>query len=127
MPARGQRAYTVSTGRHMNRTRPAGGSTTRSPGIPASWSTSTSNSRRTNSRAAHSRRCAATRSHNVLGFRDRIDAIAVEREMILDGNDRRVGCFVGPYRVAGFVTAGWDAVVGAIALVRTVGRVRGSL
>jgi hypothetical protein len=51
-----------------------------------------------------------------------IDPISVKGEMPLDLGDRGVWPLIGPYGVDRFRPAGWNAVVGAIALVGTVCR-----
>src|SRR5271163_3339540 len=105
MTAPGRPASAASTGKHTSQTRPAVASTIRSPAIPASLSMST------NSRGARSRH-----------FLDRVDAVAVERKMILDFRHGRIGLFIGPYRVGRLITPDRDAVVGAIALIGAVRR-----
>src|SRR4051794_39505898 len=58
---------------------------------------------------------------------DRIDAIGIEGDVVLDLGDRSIGSFVGPHRVHRPVPAAGNAVVRAVALVRTVGRMLRSL
>src|SRR5580658_4708373 len=55
-----------------------------------------------------------------LGTLHRIDPISIESQVTLDRLDGRVGLLVGPHRIHGLRPARENAVVGAIALVRTV-------
>src|ERR1700722_20257451 len=59
-------------------------------------------------------------------FLDRVDAISIEGEMVLNRRDRFVRSFVGPHGVRRARAAGRDAVIGAVALVGAVGRVVGA-
>jgi len=63
----------------------------------------------------------------VIALFDRIDAVRIERDMVLDQCDSFVGVFVRPYRIRGALTAGRNAVVGAFALVRAVSSVVSAL
>src|ERR1700687_4620217 len=54
-------------------------------------------------------------------FVDGIDAIGIEGEMIPDRGDRVKRRLVGPDRVGGPLTAGRNAVIGAVALVGAIG------
>src|ERR1700720_3174968 len=60
-------------------------------------------------------------------FFDRVDAVGIERDMVLDRGDRRVGLLVGPDGIDRALATGRNAVIGAVALVRAVGDVVRSL
>src|SRR4029077_11255924 len=54
-------------------------------------------------------------------FFDRVDAVGIEREVVLDRGDRRVGLLVGPDGIDRAPATVRNAVIGAVALVGAVG------
>src|ERR1700724_3525166 len=58
---------------------------------------------------------------------NRVDAVGIERDMVLDRGDLRVGLLVGPDGIDRALATGRNAVIGAVALVRAVGDVVRSL
>src|ERR1700732_3135260 len=47
---------------------------------------------------------------------NRVDAVGIERDMVLDRGDRRVGLLVGPDGIDQALATGRNAVIGAVAL-----------
>src|SRR5438105_838889 len=52
-----------------------------------------------------------------------IDSVGVKRDVSLDLRNGRIRILVGPHRVDGLLSSSGNAVVIAIAFIRTVGRV----
>ena len=65
---------------------------------------------------------AADRSLTTWTLFDRVDAVGVEGEMVRDRAHRRVGILVGPDGIDRAFPAERNAEIGAITLVRTIGR-----
>src|ERR1700720_4533603 len=58
-----------------------------------------------------------------MSFFDRVDAFGIEGEMIFDERDRRVRRLIGPHGIHRAMPAKWNAEVGTVALIGTVGGV----
>jgi hypothetical protein len=56
-----------------------------------------------------------------MSFFDRVDAVGMEGEVIFDGRHRGVGGLIGPHGVRRAISAEWNAEVGAVPLIGTVG------
>src|SRR4029077_9420892 len=54
---------------------------------------------------------------------NRVDAVGIERDVVLDRGDRRVGLLVGPDGIDRALATGLNTEIGAVALVGAVGDV----
>ena len=57
-------------------------------------------------------------------FLDSVDTVGIERDVVLDRGDRRIGLLVGPDGFDRALATGRNAVIGAVALVGAVGDAR---
>src|SRR5215469_3057473 len=87
-------------------------------------STTSSRSRRL---AATSRKARRKERSGLWPFFDRVDAIGVKGEIILDRREGGVGSLITPHRVDPALASQRDAVIAAIAFVRAVSGVIGAL